>query len=638
VLAGDAARSVTLAAGRGTEVRFNFRDTTADSAAFRFDVAGAADSDAVLTRLPVRPAYFPRNHTASGVVRTRDTVTLALPHDIDPARSRLVFSVGSTPISVMRGMLRWLAVYPYDCSEQVADEILPLAALLRAGTGPDGRSYAPAGARAQLEAGVAVLSRRQRTDGGVGLWSAEDWTTPWLSAFAGEALLAARGAGVSVSDSVLARLADYLFRSVHQPGPLFGPLAPWFNDHPLRLGEDVAAVDFLSRFRRPDVAGENQLLRVAPQLLWEDRVRLAEVLARRGGDAADAARRLLAPIWADVRIEGRRAVIPDSARRRFYFWSYRRPVARLLTATLAVDSASPLVGPLVETLIEQGRSATRWWWNTQDYGAAVEALSDFGERQRRATARGFTVRAAGRRLFGADSAAPAGDFSAPLAGLLTDGADGSKNLALAVTVPLSEDSAPLFYYATVDEVPLQRPVTPDQQGIEVERWYEDYATGAPTVSAVEGALVRVRLRIRIPAERRFVALTDPLPAGLEAVDLSLRTTGGLPGPGAARPGARAEGEGEGEQEENPGGYLWGWYYGSWDSGWWSPFDHKEMRDDRVAYFATYLWPGTYTASYVARATTPGVFVRPPAHAEEMYNPSVQGRSDGGAFTVTAKTP
>jgi len=33
------------------------------------------------------------------------------------------------------------------------------------------------------------------------------------------------------------------------------------------------------------------------------------------------------------------------------------------------------------------------------------------------------------------------------------------------------------------------------------------------------------------------------------------------------------------------------------------------------------------------ATTPGIFVRPPAYAEEMYNPSVYGRSDGGVFTV-----
>jgi uncharacterized protein YfaS (alpha-2-macroglobulin family) len=44
----------------------------------------------------------------------------------------------------------------------------------------------------------------------------------------------------------------------------------------------------------------------------------------------------------------------------------------------------------------------------------------------------------------------------------------------------------------------------------------------------------------------------------------------------------------------------------------------------------------YSDWYVAGATTPGVFVRPPAHAEEMYNPAVYGRSDGGVFTVEKK--
>ena len=57
------------------------------------------------------------------------------------------------------------------------------------------------------------------------------------------------------------------------------------------------------------------------------------------------------------------------------------------------------------------------------------------------------------------------------------------------------------------------------------------------------------------------------------------------------------------------------------------------RDDRVTYFARILWKGMYTASYVARATTAGNFVRPPAHAEEMYNPSLGGRSDGGVLRV-----
>ena len=35
--------------------------------------------------------------------------------------------------------------------------------------------------------------------------------------------------------------------------------------------------------------------------------------------------------------------------------------------------------------------------------------------------------------------------------------------------------------------------------------------------------------------------------------------------------------------------------------------------------------GTYTYSYLARATTPGQFVVPPPRAEEMYSPETFGR-------------
>src|SRR5690606_8733940 len=107
-------------------------------------------------------------------------------------------------------------------------------------------------------------------------------------------------------------------------------------------------------------------------------------------------------------------------------------------------------------------------------------------------------------------------------------------------------------------------------------------------------------------ERHFVVLDDPLPAGLEAVDLSLRTVSPF---GAYD--SHLEDELPAEQESTDGS----WYYGSWDSGVWSPFDYKELRDDRVIYFATVLWKGTYTATYLARATTAGTFHSPPAHAE-----------------------
>jgi uncharacterized protein YfaS (alpha-2-macroglobulin family) len=619
-LKGDADRRVTLAASRGAEVRFPFLATRVDSAAFRFDVSGDGYADAVRVALPVRPEYHPRVHALAGVLRDTATVELALPAGIDPDRSRLSVNVGVSPLPMIRGMAETLHIYPYYCSEQVISTAMPLIALYRAQR-QTGMHLLKADPRSDITRAVEMLSRRQRSDGGIGYWSATDWSSAWLSAYAGIVLLDARDAGVKVDTAVLSRLARYVETDFHATIiRVSSPIARWQDNRQIRLRDQVAAVDFLSRFGRPDVAAENELLRTASLLTLEDRARLAEVLVRRKQVAA--ARSLMAPTWNVVKVEGRRATIPDSAHVAFYFESEIRPIARLLTATLAVDPSHALIGPLVETLVLQARAQRDW--NTQDYGSAILALAAFDAMRRGQPERTVRLRL---RDNTAITVGAARDSSVALTGLLADAAGGR---VLRATLDAGPGDGAVYYYLAVTEIPSKPPVTPENAGIAVERWYERYETGAPVTTVAEGDLVRVRLRITVPSLRQFVILDDALPAGLEAIDLSLRTASALPGPGTAM---RAE-DADHEEPDDTAPPTWG--YGSWDAGWWSPFDHRELRDDRVVYSATVLWPGTYTATYLARATTPGTFIKPPAHAEEMYNPGLNGRSDGGTFVVTAR--
>jgi uncharacterized protein YfaS (alpha-2-macroglobulin family) len=51
-----------------------------------------------------------------------------------------------------------------------------------------------------------------------------------------------------------------------------------------------------------------------------------------------------------------------------------------------------------------------------------------------------------------------------------------------------------------------------------------------------------------------------------------------------------------------------------------------LRDERAEAFTSLLPAGGYTYSYVARATTLGTFLVPPAKAEEMYMPETFCRS------------
>lgn len=646
VLAGDPTRTTTLEAGRGREVRFDFRQPgtgplgQSDSASFRFRVSGAGDADAVEQRLGVKPAFRPRAWTVSGVLVDTATAEFTLPAELDAERSRLVLTLGGSPLTVIKGLSYQLKVYPYYCSEQISSAAQPLIALYRAQRTLKGVTLVKGDPKREIETAVAVLSRRQRSDGAIGYWDSGNWSTPWLSAYAGLTLLDAREAGIAVDDSVLSRLARYLRTSLDDPQPIRAPVVSWYNELQIKLGDQVAAADYLSRLGKPHVAAENELLRNAAQLAWEDRARLAEVLVRR--KALRAARELLAPAWAATKVEGRRATVPETAfRYRHYFGSRVRPIGRLLLATLAVDSAHALIGPLVETLVQQGRAGVLDYWNTQDYATVVTALAMVERRMRAGAARPFNVQGGGRTLF-RSAGVPAtsarttiADSAIALTGLVRDAGPGKSTVR--VSLDASGTGSPIYYYLTVLEVPRIRPVNPEDQGIRVERWYEKYDKAEPVTGVAEGELVRVRLRVTVPSDRQFVIVDDALPAGLEAIDLSLRTASLTPGPGLGlQTPYLAPEQAESEEENGAEAADNAWYYGSWDSGWWSPFDHKEIRDDRVVYSATVLWKGTYGVSYLARATTPGTFIRPPAHSEEMYNPAVYGRSDGGTFVVTEK--
>ena len=151
---------------------------------------------------------------------------------MDLERSRLSLTFGTSPLAMLRGMRQALYVYPYDCTEQVTSAAVPLIALYRAQS--EGGAKMPGDPRREIERAVQVLVSRQRADGGIGYWSPTDWSSAWLSAYAGLVLLDARDAmnGAGVDKKVLDRLAAYLKIQLHADSTSeFSPVARW-SDRP----------------------------------------------------------------------------------------------------------------------------------------------------------------------------------------------------------------------------------------------------------------------------------------------------------------------------------------------------------------------------------------------------------------------
>jgi uncharacterized protein YfaS (alpha-2-macroglobulin family) len=552
-----------------------------------------------------------------GTLEGRADVALPVVDGADPDRSRVSLQLGVSPLGIVRQLDGALRIYPYFCTEQVTSAARAMLARHALERALDGEAALSASDRAQLERGVAILVSRQRTDGAIGYWSVDDWSSPWLTAYAMSMLLDARDAGVAVPAGTLARAAKYLAE-----GNAERTSDRWVTASNVSVHDLLAAARTLRRIGLTDTQVDRALQDRVSRLGFVDRLDYALLLADRGDSAT--ARTMVRDAWSIARVEGRLVRLADSTRGDgWLFRSSVRPAARLFAATAVLDPHHPQLASLFESIVQRGRSASRWEWNTieqaelADAIVAARAIFRFGDpRTVIVRAPSGTTLATSRFASGrADSAS----FTLANAGMTRDGA--------AAHVSLEADTpAPVYYAATLFETPRARPTRADDEGLGVERWYESYTTGKPLMSVRAGELVRVRLRVIAPSEREFVAVTDPLPAGLEAVDLSLRTSSTLaPFPGAPRRTDRND-------DSPPDGR---WMYGRWDGGWWTPWDHKEIHDDRVHWFARRLWKGTFEISYVARATTAGTFVRPPAYAEEMYNPAVHGRSDGGWFTVMA---
>ena len=178
----------------------------------------------------------------------------------------------------------------------------------------------------------------------------------------------------------------------------------------------------------------------------------------------------------------------------------------------------------------------------------------------------------------------------------------------------------------------------EQQGFSVLRSYEavddpnDVRRDKDGVYHIKrGARVRTRVYLFTADERHHVALSDPLPAGFEAMDSELAITPALPEIdfherpdefGEERQALPAEEQKRREQlrqMRKAADFRW--------------YDQLNLRDERVEALATLVSPGVHALYTVCRATTLGSFVAPPPKAVEIHNPETFGRGTAARVAV-----
>lgn len=608
----DPGRRITVPAHDRVEVRLAASAARAGEATVQVAAASPAFSDAAEITLPVYTPATAEAFATYGTFAGDSAVTLPLsvPGEATPDFGGVEVTASSTALQELTDALIYLAHYPYECAEQIASRMLGVTALrdvlyaFRTQELP-----APDSLAATVRGDVAALAARQNGDGGFGLWKPGDPSFPYASIHAAHALQRAREKGYAVPQPVIDRSLRYL-RDVPRNAPA------WY---PADVKRALHAYALYVRARLGDVkAGE---IRAYLSSVPRDSLTLEEAGWIVSASANDPA---LADVRADLlRTIGNRATETASTATfatRYSEGEYlllhsdRRTDGVVLEALLAAQPQNPLVPKVVRGLL--GHRVRGRWDNTQENAWVLLALDryfhafegqtpEFVARvwlgDRYAGSHAFTGRQADRWLV----SVPMRTLQAEHPGSLTVGKTGPGRI---------------YYRAGLRYAPRNLDLQPLDAGFAVSRTYE--AVDDPRDVQVDadgrwhvraGARVRVTVTMTAPSRRLHVALVDPLPAGFEPVNPELQ--GAQPAPPAAATGPQ------------PLGYEW-WWRRYW-------YEHQNLRDERAEAFTSLLRAGTYTWSYLARATTPGHFVVPPPHAEEMYSPETFGRGKTGRVDVEA---
>jgi uncharacterized protein YfaS (alpha-2-macroglobulin family) len=610
-LNGRDTERVTVAAGARTRVDFPVRVSLDSDARFLNLTFTAADStgqfrDATIPPLAGDAGLRVLRYTVPETVGTAGvldeagvrTEAIVLPTALpiyDPQVSvEVEYSLAASTVDA----LDWLRNFPQECTEQTISRFLPNIMTLRALTnaGIDSTTLS-----ADLDRAVSFalqkLLREQKADGGWGWYARYDSDT-LTTAYALIGLSEASREGYPVPSAVLDSAARFLRNRL---------ITPDLSRRRWEIDRQAFLLYALARAGYPEAGRTANLFEERARLSLYAQAFLALTFAE--SNPADVrARSILNDLTRSAAISASGVSWTESERDYFNWNTDTRTSALILQAFIRIEPTNDLIPNIVRYLVAQ-RTADAWE-TTQETAWVVMALTDYmvaTDDINPAYNWGLTVSgqaAAGERV--------TPDMNNDSVQLMLGEDDLLADEPTVLTFTRDEGTGSLYYRAFLRASLPVASVRARDNGIIISRRY--VLNGETVDGAQVGDTVQVRLSIIAPTDLHYVLIQDPIPAGTDAIDPSLRISQQLEMQ-------------TGMADERGDLYNWGY-------GWWL-FDNAAFRDDRVEIAIDYLPAGTYEYVYNIRAGLAGTYQVIPPTAQEFYFPDVYGRGDGSTFTITA---
>jgi len=599
-------QSFSIAPGAKKQVMWKIFVKNGKEAKIKFSTG----KDALEYTLPINPSSFPEIVASSGTLGDGEVQSekIWLPESIKSELGSLKIGLSPTIAGGLADGSNYLMRYPYGCAEQTASSLLPNLVLKKMLSLPvipkdivDLKQLDK-----NANSGIQRLYKYQQANGGWGLWENSD-PTPYLSSYVLFTLNAAQNAGYKIDEKIMNDGVNYLRNYINNNS---------LSDKDYYNANSRAyALFVLSELKKGDVGLNNNLFDRRKNLGVYGKALLAMSFDDLAQEISDGEVKSDVITKIDVlkneilnaqRATAREVQFEEDSYDYRSFDSDTRTTAIVLQMLSRVDPDNPVVGKIVRYLM--GARSDGHWRTTQDTSITLLALIEYlrGSNELNPSFTG-TVNINGKqkakKVFTKQNLDENEIFKVALNELNQNNKDNEVEIAQKGKGKLYYDMTLKYFLAPEDVIAREEGITVTQEYFSVEDEKEELDLREVKL----GDVVKTKLIVVVPEDRHYVVVEDFLPAGLEGLDFDLATT-------------------EQAVEENKND---SWF-------WWNPlwrFNHKEIRDDRMLYFADYLPAGTYEITYYARAATAGRFNDLPAQAFEMYTPEVFGRTGARKFEV-----
>lgn len=598
-LGGDQILTTTLAAGAQQTIELPIAvDADAATVVITMTAQSSELSDAVRLEIPVRRYETPEVIGTAGVVPAEGVVeAIRVPADATDQGELAVTLEPSLAAGLLDG-LDYLEHFPYESTEQTVSRFLPNLFTVRAlrAVEIDHAELAEQLAY-QLGMGVQRLVSRQNADGGWGYWPGEE-SSPFISAYVVWGLHQATEQNYAVPERTLTMAISYLERQFVAPKDV--------EEH--WLLNELAFLNFvLAETGHGDPGRASTLYDERERLSYYGQALLAMTLAQLAEDGAANTQvaTLLDDLAGAAQVSATGASWHEASTDFQTLNTDTRTTSMVLAAFVRLNPDHPLLPNVVRWLMS-AREAGHWA-TTQENSWAIIALTDWlafsgelsGEYEWQVHLNEGDL---GTGSVDAGTLAEPVTLRAAVVDLLRDEAN-------RLTIERSNDNGQLYYTTHLRYYLDALAISAEDRGLVVDRRFEQ--AGATVSSAQVGDVISMTVTIVAPTDLYHALIEVPIPAGVEPIDPSLATESDLIGGPTLAPVEQANG---------------GWRF-------WTP-SYTDLRDDRVALFATRLPAGTYEYTFQVRATIPGEYRVLPVYGEMMYFNEVWGRSTGAQFTVT----